>query len=84
MRLHSISAGDVVRAFRLLDARDEETRVAIARVLGFDLQAESHCSAIGRPMRNDEKPQLERPSEEPLFNPNECRKWLETQGQSIC
>ena len=57
MKLHSISAGDVVRAFRILDARDEETRAAIARLLGFDLQAEAR--AMGRPTRHDEKPSLE-------------------------
>ena len=56
MSLHSISAGDVVRAFRLLDARDEDTRAAIARVLGFDLQAEARPLLLGRRTRNDEKP----------------------------
>lgn len=81
MRLHPISAGDVVRAFRLLDARDEETRVAIARVLGFDPQAESQCPAISRRAWNDEKPPLLIPSEEPLFNPQWTRAMISTMAR---
>ena len=91
MRLHSISAGDVVRAFRILGARDEETRAAIARVLGFDLQAEGSAPAMGRralnnEKRNDEKPSLQGPSEEslfnaPLFNPQWTRAMISTMAR---
>jgi len=89
--MHSISAGDVVRAFRLLDARDEATRAAIARVLGFDLQAEARPQAIGRralnsERRNEEKPSLERSFEEPLcnrplFNPQWTRAMISTMAR---
>jgi len=81
MRLHSISAGDVVRAFRLLDARDEDTRAAIARILGFDLQAEARAPAIGRRTRNDEKPSRQSYSEEPLFNPQWARAMISTMAR---
>jgi hypothetical protein len=81
MRLHSISAGDVVRAFRLLDARDEDTRAAIARVLGFDLRAEPRPPAIGPRTRTDEKPSLQRPSEESLFNPQWTRAMISTMAR---
>lgn len=81
MSLHSISAGDVVRAFGLLDARDEDTRAAIARVLGFDLQAKARPPVIGRRTRNDENPSRERPSEEPLFNPQWTRAMISTMAR---
>ncbi len=81
MKLHSISAGDVVRAFRLLDARDEETRAAIARVLGFDLQPDSRPPAPGRRKGHAEKPSLQRHQEEPLFNPQWTRAIISTMAR---
>ncbi len=81
MRLHAISAGDVVRAFRFLDARDEETRSAIARVLGFDLEAEVRQLAIGPRAPNVEKSPLQHPLEEPLFNPQWTRAIISTMAR---
>ena len=43
MRLHAISAGDVVRALRVLDARDEAARATIGRVLGFEVKAKGRA-----------------------------------------
>ena len=58
-----------MRAFRLLDARDEETREAIARVLGFDLQPR-HAPLPSDGERGTTKSRPQGPSEEPSFNPN--------------
>ena len=77
MRLHSISAGDVVRAVRLLDARDEETRAAIARVLGFDVHAEARPRAVARRTRHVEEPS----GEKPLFNPQWARAIISTMAR---
>lgn len=72
MRLHSISAGDVVRAFRLLEARDDETRAAIARVLGFDVVGDREVEAVPASKGR------QHPSDEPLFNPQWTRAMIST------
>jgi hypothetical protein len=81
MKVHSISTGDLARAFHL-DARDEATRAAIARLVGFDLQAEARPPAeIGWPTRTQENPSMRRPSEEPLLNPRWTRAMISTMAR---
>jgi hypothetical protein len=85
MRSNAISAGDVVRAFRILAARDEETRTAMARILGFDLPPEARTGASERQMRKDETPSQHSPEvslyEPPLFNPQWTRAMISTMAR---
>jgi hypothetical protein len=81
MRPNAISAGDVVRAFRLLDARNEETRAAIARVLGFELRSEAPAATMGGRRRRKHEASAAPDPGEALFNPQWTRAIISTMAR---